>query len=110
LVISTVGAFSVGRNPVFLYSLLALGLLGLLFRLVGIPLAPAVMGLVLGPILEENWARALIISRGDYFVFLNTPLSVVLLILTVILLVAPGVAWVLRRRMASKKRIEALQR
>lgn len=87
IVISMVGAYSVGRTPVLLYAVLVLGIVGLAFRIIGIPLAPAVMGIVLGPLLEEEWARSLVISRGDYGVFLSTPLSSVVLLLAVAVLV-----------------------
>nr|MDT0662572.1 tripartite tricarboxylate transporter permease [Micromonospora sp. DSM 115978] len=89
IVISTVGAYSIGRTPVLLFAMLTLGLVGLGFRLLGFPLAPAVMGIVLGPLLEEEWARALVISRGSYAVFLSTPLSIVVLTLAAAVLLWP---------------------
>ncbi|BCB88236.1 tripartite tricarboxylate transporter permease [Phytohabitans suffuscus] len=106
IVISMVGAYSIGRTSVLLFVVLILGLVGLALRLVGIPLAPAVLGIVLGPLLEEEWARALVISRGDYGVFLSTPLSVIALSLAALVLV-----WPLARRVvvgAIERRREAL--
>ncbi|WFE19963.1 tripartite tricarboxylate transporter permease [Solwaraspora sp. WMMD937] len=103
IVISTVGAYSIGRTPVLLFVVLGLGVIGLTFRLLGIPLAPAVMGIVLGPLLEQEWARTLVISRGSYEGFVSTPLSVVMLSLAVLVLLLPLAQWpiqLLRRRHA----------
>lgn len=97
LTMAAVGSYSIGRTQVVLYVLLGLGVFGLLFRLVGIPLAPAVMGVVLGPLLEQNWARALTLSRGSYGVFVSTPLSAILLALGALLLASPLIARVRAR-------------
>jgi putative tricarboxylic transport membrane protein len=60
----------------------------------GIPVAPAVIGLILGPLAETQFRRALSISQGDAAVFLTHPISAVLLGVTVLLALAP---WVVRR-------------
>ncbi|TAK83141.1 MAG: tripartite tricarboxylate transporter permease, partial [Betaproteobacteria bacterium] len=60
----------------------------------GIPVAPAVIGLILGPLAETQFRRALSISQGDASVFFTHPISAGFLALTVLLIVAP---WVVRR-------------
>jgi putative tricarboxylic transport membrane protein len=60
--------------------------------------APLLLGFVLGPLLEENLRRALIISRGDPSVFVTRPISLVLLLLAVAALVVAVLPLVRRRR------------
>lgn len=77
LVISTVGVFSLSRNTTDLTIMVVFGLVGLALRVCDIPLAPAVLGLVLGPLIEEQWGRALVASRGDWDVFFSSPTATV---------------------------------
>jgi putative tricarboxylic transport membrane protein len=74
--------------------LYAVGLLGLSMRLGSLPLVPAVLGLVLGPMAEQQFRRAIAISEGDLAVFATRPISAVLLAFALILLLAP---WLIRR-------------
>jgi TctA family transporter len=70
------------------------GLLGYIFIKLGCEPAPLLLGYILGPILEENLRRALVLSRGDFTVFLTRPVSLVMLLLAAALLivvVAPAV-------------------
>ena len=64
------------------------GLLGYFFLKIGWEPAPFVLGFVLGPMLEKNFRRAMLIASGDFFVFLERPISAVLLGLSVLLLAA----------------------
>jgi putative tricarboxylic transport membrane protein len=59
-----------------------------------IPVGPAVIGLILGPLAETQFRRALSISQGDPSVFISHPISATLLGITVLLLVGP---WLVRR-------------
>lgn len=69
--------------------LLVLGVIGFLFRKVDVPLAPVVLGAVLGPMLEQEFRRALAISVNDYSVFFTRPISAVLLALVAISFLVP---------------------
>jgi putative tricarboxylic transport membrane protein len=64
----------------------------------GFPVAPAVIGLILGPLAESQMRRALSISQGDPSVFITQPISASLFLLTAIILLAPLVARAMRRR------------
>jgi putative tricarboxylic transport membrane protein len=86
LVISSIGIYSVNNSPFDIYLALAFGLLGYLLRKLDCEPAPLLMGFVLGPMMEENFRRSMIISRGDPLIFFQRPISLVLLILGVILL------------------------
>ena len=63
------------------------GALGVFFYKVGAEPAPFVLGFVLGPMMEENFRRAMYISRGDPLVFVERPISALLLAMAVVLLV-----------------------
>ncbi len=94
LLFSCIGVYSLG-NSVFDVALSAgFGLLGVVFVKLDCEPAPLLLGFILGPLMEENLRRALLISRGDATVFLTRPLSLVMLALAALLLlviVAPTV-------------------
>jgi putative tricarboxylic transport membrane protein len=79
-----VGSFAI-RNSVFDIGVaLAFGLLGYALTLMDYPTVPVLLGLILGPIAESNFRRALLISRGDYLVFLSSPYCYALIILSIL--------------------------
>ena len=94
LVFATLGAYSLHQSWVDLLMLYAFGLLGFAMRRWDFPVAPAVIGLILGPLAETQFRRALAISQGDASVFYTQPISAAFLALTAALVVVP---WVLRR-------------
>jgi putative tricarboxylic transport membrane protein len=70
------------------------GTVGWGMRVYDFPLVPAVLGLILGPLSEQHFRRAMAISEGDLLVFATRPLSAALLGLAVVLMLGP---WLLRR-------------
>jgi putative tricarboxylic transport membrane protein len=86
LVVATLGAFSVHRSTADLVLMAAIGIVGLLLRIIDAPVAPVMIGLILGPTAEQHLRRALSISQGDWSVFLTRPLSAGLLLCGVIVL------------------------
>jgi putative tricarboxylic transport membrane protein len=94
LVFATLGAYSLHQSVVDLVTLLVFGLLGFVMRRYGFPVAPAVIGLILGPLAETQFRRALSISQGDATVFFTQPISATLLAITAALIVGP---WAWRR-------------
>jgi putative tricarboxylic transport membrane protein len=95
LVFATMGAYTLNNNVVDLVILWIIGLMGFGMRILGVPIAPCVVGLILGPLAEQQFRRALSISQGDLSVFFTHPLALVLLLIAVLLVIAPIV---LRRR------------
>ena len=89
LVFATLGAFSLHQSVVDLITLYVFGLLGFMMRRWGFPVAPAVIGLILGPLAESQFRRALAISQGDPSVFFTHPISATLLGLTAALVLVP---------------------
>lgn len=87
------GAMSMGFGPVRisfeLVLLLTFGVLGYLLRRFGYPIAPVVVGLILGPMAEQQLRRALSISQGDPAVLFHSPISLVLYAVAIIAVVLP---------------------
>ena len=100
LVFATLGTYGLHQSVVDLVMLYVFGLLGFLMRRFDFPVAPAVIGLILGPLAEQQFRRALAISQGDPSVFLTHPISAALLALTAIILFAPVIARSVKRRRA----------
>jgi putative tricarboxylic transport membrane protein len=98
IVFAAIGTFSLGFNPWHVYAIAFFGILGYALIRCGCEPAPLLLGFVLGPLLEENLRRALIISRGDPTVFVTRPISAALLVVAVgavVLAVLPAIS---RRR------------
>ena len=79
LVLASLGGYSLNRSLLDLALLYIVGAVGFVMRLNDIPLVPAVLGLVLGPLAELQFKRAVAISEGDLTVFLTRPISATLL-------------------------------
>ena len=74
-----VGVYSVRSDSFDIYQAAAFGAFGYLLSKLNLPAAPLLLGLVLGPLLEENFRRAMLLSRGDATVFITAPISLGLL-------------------------------
>jgi putative tricarboxylic transport membrane protein len=98
LVFATLGAYAAGGTTVDLLVLCGLGLLGLLMSTAGVPVAPAVVGLILGPIAEQQLRRALTLSEGDPTILVSSPITVFLWIVVLLALLIPMVLPVAKRR------------
>lgn len=86
LVFVCIGVYSV-KNSVFdIYMVLLFGGVGFFMRMFGFPAAPLLLGFILGPMMEEHFRRALLLSRGDFWVFIERPISLVFLVLTLLFL------------------------
>jgi putative tricarboxylic transport membrane protein len=86
LAVAGAGAFSLASNPFYLKLVIIFGLLGFLMVRFKIPTAPAVLGIVLGPILEQNLRNALTANQMDATVFLTRPISAMTLAFMCLLL------------------------
>jgi putative tricarboxylic transport membrane protein len=77
LVISAVGAFSVSNNVFDVKVMVLSGVLGLLMEMLGFPLAPMVIGFVLGPLLEASLGQALALGLGNPLILIQSPIAIV---------------------------------
>jgi TctA family transporter len=93
-----IGNYSVSNNPFDVYLVALIGVLGYVLVKLECEPAPLLLGYVLGPLLEENLRRALLIARGDPTVFFTRPISLVFMIATVLILVVMVVPAARRKR------------
>src|SRR5262249_23295191 len=92
LVLCCVGAYSAQATPTILMLTAAFALLGYIFLKLGCEGAPFILGFVLGPLMEENLRRSMVISGGDPTIFVTRPISLGLLLAAlglVLLIVLP---------------------
>jgi putative tricarboxylic transport membrane protein len=89
LVFASIGVYSLNNSPFDLALLGVIGVVGYFMRRFDIPIAPAIVGMILGPKAEEQFRRALGISQGDASVFLTRPISATILCIAVLALVLP---------------------
>jgi putative tricarboxylic transport membrane protein len=82
-----VGVYSTNNNTFDIWMVAIFGFVGYLFAKLGCEPAPLLLGFILGPMMEENLRRALLLSRGDWSVFVTRPLSASLLAVAALLLV-----------------------
>jgi putative tricarboxylic transport membrane protein len=89
MVLCTVGVFTIGNQLYEVGIALAFGVLGYFMKKFDYPGAPLVLGVILGPMAEDNLNRALLVSANDWSILVQRPISLVLLILAVISIVVP---------------------
>jgi len=83
------GSFAVRNTMSDVYIMIFFGALGFVMHKLKLPTAPLAFGLVLGPLLEENLRRGLIVNQGSWSVFIERPISLVLILLTFAALLYP---------------------
>jgi putative tricarboxylic transport membrane protein len=98
LVFATLGVYSYNQSVFDLGLLLIFGIVGYLMRRFDFPVAPAIIGMILGPLAEQNFRRALSITQGDYSVFFTHPISATLLAIAALVIVAPILLRLRQRR------------
>jgi TctA family transporter len=79
--------------------MLAFGIIGYFMEENGFPVAPAILGMVLGAMLEEHFIRAMIRADGNFMTFFERPISAGLGALALAVVCVPLIRWVLRSRM-----------
>lgn len=92
LAFSTLGVYTLNNNIFDVAIVYVLGILACFMRRYGFPLAPTVLAVVLGPLLEQEFRRAMAVSDGDPTVFLTRPLSAAILFLAFAATSAPVLA------------------
>ena len=87
LVFCCIGVYTVNNTVFDVYITATFGVIGYLFFKLGCEPAPLLLGFVLGPMMEENFRRALLLSRGDFSTFITRPLSLGLLVAAALMVV-----------------------
>jgi putative tricarboxylic transport membrane protein len=97
LVFATIGTYGISRSVIDLLLLYAMGVMGFFMRRYDFPTAPVIIGMILGPLAEQNFRQAMTISQGDMMTFLTKPISASLLALAVLALIGPKL-WAMMRK------------
>jgi TctA family transporter len=87
MVFCCIGLYTLNNNNFDVYVAALFGIVGYLFMKLGCEPAPLLLGFILGPMMEENLRRALLLSRGDWTTFVSRPLSAGLLIAALLMIV-----------------------
>jgi putative tricarboxylic transport membrane protein len=95
---SAIGIYSVNNSAFDVYLAALFAVVGFLWIKLGFNPAPMLLGFVLGPMLEENLRRAMLMSQGDPSVFVRRPISLVFIIVTVLILLVLVVPAIRKRR------------
>lgn len=96
--ISICGAFAINNGYLEIGLVVLFGVMGYLFEKGGIPLAPVVLGIVLGPIVERNFMQSVIKTNWDLTQFFTRPISAVLIVLVILAIASvPLMSWLGRR-------------
>ncbi|MDQ8024047.1 MAG: tripartite tricarboxylate transporter permease [Moraxellaceae bacterium] len=98
LVISTIAVYGASNSLFDVGLLFVFGLVGFAMRRLDFPTAPIIVGLILGPLLEQSLRQALVISQGDWSTFFTRPISATVLVIAITLMVLPKTIAQLRKR------------
>ena len=101
LVFATLGAYGLRNSWFDLALLYIVGLIGFLMRRYDIPVAPVLVGMILGPLAEQQFRRALAISQGDMSIFVTQPIAATVLAITALVLIGPPI-W---RRVSVQRKV-----
>jgi putative tricarboxylic transport membrane protein len=93
-----IGLYTLNNNNFDVYMAVGFGFMGYLFYKLGCEPAPLLLGFILGPMMEENLRRALLLSRGDWSTFMTRPLSAGLLIAAALMIVVVTLPSIKNRR------------
>jgi putative tricarboxylic transport membrane protein len=83
-VLCVIGSYAIAQRLFDVWTMLAFGVIGFVLRRYGYPMAPFVLGIVLGDILDKNLRRGLVLSDGDLTPFLTRPISALLCAICVV--------------------------
>lgn len=100
LAVSAVGVYSVHATTFDLAMMAVFGVVGYLLRKQGVPMAPLILGFVLGDMMEQNLRRALSISDGEVGILFESPIAIVLWVLSALMIVLPPILRLRKRRAA----------
>jgi putative tricarboxylic transport membrane protein len=98
LIFATIGTYGISRSVIDLLLLYAMGIMGFFMRRYDFPTAPVIIGMILGPLAEQNFRQAMTISQGDMTTFLTRPISASLLAVAALALFGPKLWAMVRRR------------
>lgn len=103
-----IGTYSINGTTFDIFVMVGAGVIGYVFHLLKVPLTPMILAIILGPMLEENFQRSLALSRGDWGIFVSSPIAVGLLVVcgvaALVGVCRPAIAATLRARSRARAR------
>ncbi len=102
LMFCIVGSFSINNTVFDVGVMVTLGIIAYVMEENGFPIAPAILGLVLGPLLEESFMTSMIKSDGALLGFFERPIAAGLGVIALLIWISPAIGW-LRRRAAARR-------
>lgn len=93
-----VGVYSINNSSFDIFLVIFFGAMGYIMLVFGFPAAPLLLGLILGPMVEEHLRRALVLARGDPMTFIERPISATFLTAAVLLIILSLILHFVRRR------------
>jgi putative tricarboxylic transport membrane protein len=102
LILCFIGALSIRNDVTDLWLMIGFGVIGYLFERLKFPIAPLVLGVILGPLAEESFMNAMISFSNDWTVFFRRPISGTVMVFTIVMLLLPFIQqWRAKRRVAA---------
>lgn len=98
LLLCLIGSYSINNSMFDIGVLIASGILGFALRKFGYPVAPVILGLILGPMFESNLRRSMMLSRGDWSTFVTRPISFSFLLIVFFILAGPSLIGLFRKK------------
>lgn len=98
LLFCLIGSYAINNSMFDIGVLIVSGLVGFGLRKFGFPVAPVILGLILGPMFESNLRRSLMLSQGDWTTFLTRPISLAFLVVAFLILAGPPLVKLVRKR------------
>jgi putative tricarboxylic transport membrane protein len=97
IILSAVGSYAIQNNPVDIYWMLLFGVIGYFLKTYGFQVGPIILGVILGPMMDSNYRRAMIGARGDigtfFWDFASHPISLVLSVAFLLMLLSQTPLW-----------------
>ena len=91
LILCFIGALSIRNNVTDLWLMIGFGVLGYVFERLNFPVAPLVLGIILGPLAEESFMNTMISFANDWTIFFTRPIAGTIMVLTIVMLLLPFV-------------------
>ena len=106
LLFCLVGVFSLNYSKVEVALMIGFGVFGYLARKFQFEMAPLVLALVIGPMMENNLRLSLVISQGSPWIFIEKPISAIFIFVSSALLISPFIPWIGKRRQKLQEKVE----
>ena len=97
IIFSIVGSYSINNNFFDVYVMIFFGLTGFLLEKIDVPLAPIILGIILGPMVENNLRVGLILSEGKITPFLTRPICLVIIVMIIFTLFGGGITHLIKK-------------